>query len=75
MGPQLIPSLGGLISSIVVGMEDTQEEMMKRVMASLDMLCDCVGVKPFYGAIWMSIVRSSKTRIGAFKYLMKRWSR
>jgi hypothetical protein len=44
-------------------------------MNSLDLACDCVGIKAFYGALWMCIVRSSKTRIGAYKYIMKKWSK
>jgi hypothetical protein len=39
------------------------------------MACDCVGVRTFYGALWMSIVRSSRTRLGAFKFLNKRWNK
>jgi len=45
------------------------------VIASLDAACDCVGVKCFFGNIWMAIVRSSRCRLGAFKYLLKRWNR
>lgn len=37
--------MGGLISSIIVGMEDTNEDMMKNVMNSLDIACESVGVK------------------------------
>ena len=44
-------------------------------MFSLDSLCDCVGVKAFYGALWMCIVRSSKPRLGTFKFLMKKWGK
>lgn len=74
LGQQLTPLIGGLISSIIVGMEDTNEEQMKKVLNSLDSACECVGTRSFYGAIWMCIVRSSRTRAGAFKFLMKRWN-
>lgn len=32
---ELLPCMGGLISSIVVGMEDTNEEMMKKVIKNI----------------------------------------
>jgi hypothetical protein len=32
---ELLPCMGGLISSIIVGMEDTNEEMMKKVLKLL----------------------------------------
>ncbi|KAM3142079.1 hypothetical protein pb186bvf_005733 [Paramecium bursaria] len=70
----LTPSIGGLIDSIIVGMEDTNEEMMKKVMYSLDKACESVGVTVFFGMLWTSILRSSRCRLGAFKYLMKRWN-
>lgn len=75
LGKQLVPSIGGLISSIIVGMEDTNEEMMKRVMASLDHACEIIGITPFYGLLWVSILRSSRCRLGTYKYLMKRWNK
>jgi aspartate-semialdehyde dehydrogenase len=74
LGVQLIPTIGGLLTSIIVGMEDTNEEQVKKVLSSLDAACECVGVTVFYGALWMCIVRSSRTRMGAFKFLMKRWN-
>ena len=55
-------------------MEDTNEEMMKKVMYSLDKACESVGVTVFFGMLWTSILRSSRCRLGAFKYLMKRWN-
>jgi hypothetical protein len=44
-------------------------------MASLDMACESVGVKSFFGLIWVSIIRSVRCRLGAYKYLMKRWTK
>lgn len=34
LGRELLPQIGGLINSIIVGMEDTNEEMMKKVKYS-----------------------------------------
>lgn len=31
LGKELLPSIGGLINSIIVGMEETNEDMMKKV--------------------------------------------
>ena len=47
---------------------------MKKVLTSLDSACECVGTRAFYGAMWMCIVRSSRTRAGSYKFLMKRWN-
>ncbi|CAD8055261.1 unnamed protein product [Paramecium sonneborni] len=71
----LLPCMGGLISSIIVGMEDTNEEMMKKVMNSLDQAADSIGLKQFFGLLWVSIIRSGRCRLGAYKYLMKRWTK
>ncbi|CAD8140880.1 unnamed protein product [Paramecium pentaurelia] len=71
----LLPCMGGLISSIIVGMEDTNEEMMKKVMNSLDQAAESVGIKQFFGLLWVSIIRSGRCRLGAYKYLMKRWTK
>ncbi|CAD8058712.1 unnamed protein product [Paramecium sonneborni] len=72
---ELLPCMGGLINSIIVGMEDTNEDMMKKVMTSLDQACESVGIKQFFGLLWITIIRSVRSRQGVFKYLMKRWTK
>ncbi|CAD8052257.1 unnamed protein product [Paramecium primaurelia] len=72
---ELLPCMGGLINSIIVGMEDTNEEMMKKVMSSLDQACESVGIKQFFGLLWITIIRSVRSRLGVYKYLMKRWTK
>ena len=50
---QLIPCIPGLVVSILPGLDEQNEELQKKVFASLDQACESAGKRHFIGALWM----------------------
>jgi len=53
LGKQLIPSITGLVVSILPGIEEQNENLQRDVFSTLDQLSNCVTKKYFLGAVWM----------------------
>ena len=68
----LIPCMPGLIIAILPSLEDSNEDLQKRVFGTLDKAMSCVGKKFFMGSIWMALLRCPKARLGGLKYLSRR---
>lgn len=51
--------------------DDQSEVIQKKVDDILKKTEQIVGTKMFYGTIWMTLLRSSRTRIGGLKYIDK----
>lgn len=52
-------------------LDDQSEAISKRVEDILNKTESIVGTKMFFGTIWMTLMRSSRTRIGGFKFIEK----
>ncbi|CAI2382310.1 unnamed protein product [Moneuplotes crassus] len=63
--------LGGFMVCILPALDDQSETITKKVEEILNKTEEIVGTKMFYGTIWMTLMRSSRTRIGGFKYIEK----
>ncbi|EAR92823.2 dopey, amine-terminal domain protein (macronuclear) [Tetrahymena thermophila SB210] len=69
---QLIPCLPGLIACVLPGLEDNDESVQRQTIKLLDTVQEGVGQKYFFAALWMTILRIPRIRIGGFKYLNKK---
>jgi hypothetical protein len=55
LGNQLIPCLPALVTAILPGLDEQDEKVQKSVEHLLCGLCDAVGTKFFFSAMWISI--------------------
>ena len=63
--------LGGFMVWMLPALDDQSEAISKRVEDILNKTESIVGTKMFFGTIWMTLMRSSRTRIGGFKFIEK----
>ena len=56
---------------MIPALDDQSEAISKRVEDILNKTESIVGTKMFFGTIWMTLMRSSRTRIGGFKFIEK----
>lgn len=63
--------LGGFMVCMLPALDDQSEAISKRVEDILNKTESIVGTKMFFGTIWMTLMRSSRTRIGGFKFIEK----
>ena len=63
--------LGGFMVCILPALDDQSETITRKVEDILNQTEQLVGTKMFYGTIWMTLMRSSRTRIGGYKYIEK----
>jgi hypothetical protein len=63
--------LGGFMVCILPALDDQSEAITKKVDEILIKTETIVGTKMFYGTVWMTLMRSSRTRIGGYKYIEK----
>ncbi len=57
LGIELIPSVSGIVTAILPGMDENNEELRNLVSGTLDSIADKAGKKYLYGAIWLCILR------------------
>lgn len=70
-GPELIPMLPGLITSLLPGLDEQDESLQKMVIRTFQGLTSSVGQKFFIGHIWLSILKNPKVRGAGIKYLSR----
>lgn len=70
-GPELIPLLQGLVTSILPGLDEQDENLQKMVMRFLNNIKAAVGQKFLVDCVWLAILKSPKVRISGIKYLNK----
>lgn len=63
--------LGGFMVCMLPALDDQSEAISKRVEEILNKTECIVGTKMFFGTIWMTLLRSSRTRIGGYKFIEK----
>jgi hypothetical protein len=63
--------LSGFMVCMLPALDDQSEAIVKKVEDILNQTENIVGTRMFYGTVWMTLMRSSRTRIGGFKYIEK----
>jgi len=63
--------LSGFMVCMLPALDDQSEAIVRKVEEILNKTEIIVGTRMFYGTIWMTLMRSSRTRIGAYKYIEK----
>jgi len=61
--------IGGLVSSVLPGLDDEMEVIQKEVLDVPDNAMVSVGRRYMVGSIWMSILRFPKSQSTGIKYL------
>ena len=72
MEKELILSLPGFMLCMLPALEDQNSEIIKKVEFILQETEKIVGTSEFYGEIWKAMLRTSRARLSAVKYLEKR---
>ena len=70
LGERLRPSLQGLLSSIFLGVDTTNEKLMKEINALLEAVCEAVQPPIFYSAIWECVLSTPKIRLPAMDFIL-----
>lgn len=63
--------LNGFLLCMLPGIDDQNELMAKKVERVLQKTETIVGTRMFYGAIWLTLLRSPRARMGGLKYIEK----
>jgi len=71
MGVEILPLLPALISCLIVGLDDINEESAKNVEILLMTIEKTFSTRFFYTYFWLSILRTPKTRGPGMKFLRK----
>ena len=71
MHTEILPMIVGLVTSILPGLEEKDENIQKKIMDIMAKLQVCVGEKFLTGALWIAILRTPKVRATAIHYLIK----
>ena len=72
MEKELILSLPGFMLCMLPALEDQNGEIIKKVEYILQETEKIVGTSEFYGEIWKAMLRTSRARLSAIRYLEKR---
>jgi hypothetical protein len=60
-----------MINALLTGLNESNEELVKRIYALCDKIANSYGRMWVDGAVWINILKSPKTRLAGFKYFMK----
>lgn len=71
LGSEILSCLNGLLSILLLGLDDQNEDALKGIDEILQGLERKIGTRMFYGTIWLAILRTSKIRYPALKFLIK----
>lgn len=71
MGRELIYTLCALVNCLSIGLDDQNPEVVKLTEDIFNELEKKVGTRGLIGAIWQTILNTSKVRIASLKYIMK----
>jgi hypothetical protein len=63
--------LSGFIVCMLPAFEDQNSQILKRVERIFKRTEEIVGTSTFFGAIWMSMLRTPRTRLAGIKFLEK----
>lgn len=59
------------MNALLTGLNETNEELAKRIYAFCDKVSNSYGRMWVDGAVWINILKSPKVRMSGFKYFMK----
>ncbi len=65
-------TITGLLSSIFLGTDTTNEKLTKSIMALLESVCEAVHPLVFYSAIWECVLSTPKVRVPATDFVLVR---
>ena len=63
--------LSGFMVCMLPGLDDQSEAICKRVERIMLKTESIVGTRTFYGTLWLTLLRSPRTRMGGLKYISK----
>lgn len=69
---ELLLSMAGFMICMLPALEDQNAALLKRVEGILAKTEEAIGTSEFYGEIWKAMLRTTRTRLSAIKYLEKR---
>jgi hypothetical protein len=68
LGPQLIPSLPGLLSALLPGLDDVHnQQVYSAVTTQFEAIETRISVSHFYRAVWQSMLLSPRVRLGGLR--------
>ncbi len=70
---EIIPLLSGLLTSLLPGLEEQDEQLQTKIMELLREINEIVGDKFFISNIWFIMLKNSKNRLSAFKVLNQKF--
>ncbi|EGR29985.1 n-terminal domain protein [Ichthyophthirius multifiliis] len=71
LGKDLIPCAPGLVLSILPGLDENNQELLKEIHEIYTCIMVVCGRKYFIGSFWMAIMRSDRGKGSGIKYLSK----